>query len=99
MRNNYTNKDYTVHSNVYQLKLPLELDGLVPNDDSVRLLSQILEELDYTKLYQDYSTKVEIQQLTQRPCLRYWFMCILKISTVHIRLKLPAGEISTLCGF
>ena len=57
MRNNYTNKDYTVHSNVYQLKLPLELDGLVPNDDSVRLLSQILEELDYTKLYQGYSTK------------------------------------------
>ena len=99
MRNNYTNKDYTVHSNVYQLKLPLELDGLVPNDDSVRLLSQILEELDYTKLYQDYSTKVEIQQLTQRPCLRYWFMLILKISIVPIRLKLLVDETSTLCGF
>ena len=57
MRNNYTNKDYTLNSNVYQLKLPLELDGLVPNDDSVRLLNQILEELDYTKLYHDYFTK------------------------------------------
>lgn len=55
--NNYTNKDYTLNSNVYQLKLPLELDGLVPNDDSVRLLSQVLEELDYTKLYQAYSTR------------------------------------------
>ncbi len=55
--NNYTNRDYTLNSNEYQLKLPLELDGLVPEDESVRLLSQILEELDYTKLYQAYSTK------------------------------------------
>ena len=55
--NNYTNKDYTLNSDVYQLKLPLELDGLVPEDDSVRLLSQILEELDYTELYQAYSAR------------------------------------------
>ena len=54
---NYTNKDYTINSSDYQLKLPLELDGLVPSDDSVRLLSRILEDLDYTKLYQGYSTK------------------------------------------
>ena len=32
------------------------MEGLVPDDDSVRLLSHILEELDYTKLYQAYST-------------------------------------------
>lgn len=55
--NNYTNKNYTLNSNVYQLKLPLELYGFVSEDDSVRLLSQLLEELDYTKLYQAYSTK------------------------------------------
>ena len=55
--NNYTNKNYTENSNIYQLKLPLELDGLIPEDDSVRLLSQILEDLDYTKLYQAYSAK------------------------------------------
>lgn len=53
----YTNKNYTENSNIYQLKLPLELDGLILEDDSVRLLSQILEELDYTKLYQAYSAK------------------------------------------
>ena len=28
-----------------------------PNDDSVRLLSHELEDLDYTKLYQAYSAK------------------------------------------
>ena len=54
---NYTIKNYTENTEVYQLKLPLELDGLIPEDDSVRLLSQILEELDYTKLYQAYSAK------------------------------------------
>lgn len=55
--NNYTNKNYIENTAGYQLKLPLELDGFIPKDDSVRLLSQVLEELDYTKLYQAYSAK------------------------------------------
>ena len=41
----------------YQLVLPLSLKGLVPNDDSVRLLSHELEDLDYSLLYQAYSAK------------------------------------------
>ncbi len=41
----------------FQLVLPLSLEGLVPNDDSVRLLSHELEELDYSLLYQAYSAK------------------------------------------
>jgi len=53
----FTNKNYTENSQIYQLKLPLELSGLIPEDDSVRLLSQILEELNYTKLHQAYSAK------------------------------------------
>ena len=52
----YTN-DYTELGHIYQLVLPLSLEGLVPNDDSVRLLSHELEELDYTLLYQAYSAK------------------------------------------
>ena len=54
---NYTTKDYTELGRTYQLVLPLSLEGLVPNDDSVRLLSHELEDLDYTKLYQAYSAK------------------------------------------
>ncbi|NTV89030.1 MAG: IS1182 family transposase [Clostridiales bacterium] len=38
-----------------QLVLPLATEFLIPADDSVRLLSQLLEELDYRKLYQAYS--------------------------------------------
>ena len=37
--------------------LPLATEFLIPADDSVRLLSQLLEELDYTKLYKAYSHK------------------------------------------
>lgn len=50
MQTNYTTKDYTQNTMEYQLKLPLKLDGFVPCDDSVRLLSQVFEELDYTML-------------------------------------------------
>ena len=37
--------------------MPLCLEGLIPEDESVRLLSHELEELDYTLLYQAYSAK------------------------------------------
>lgn len=37
--------------------LPITTEFLIPADDSVRLLSLILEELDYTNLYKAYSYK------------------------------------------
>jgi transposase len=49
-------KNYTEFNDGYQLVLPLNLEGLIPEDDSVRLLSHILEGLDYTKLYKAYSS-------------------------------------------
>lgn len=50
-------KNYTEFNETYQLVLPLSLEGLVPDDDSVRLLSHKLEELDYTLLCKAYSSK------------------------------------------
>ncbi len=50
-------KNYTEFGETYQLVLPLSLEGLVPDDDSVRLLSHELEDLDYSLLYQAYSAK------------------------------------------
>ena len=55
--NNNTTKNYTELGKTYQLVLPLSLEGLIPEDESVRLLSHELEELDYTLLYQAYSAK------------------------------------------
>ena len=37
--------------------MPLNYEVIIPEDDSVRLLSQISKELDYTELYQAYSSE------------------------------------------
>ena len=52
-----TQKNYTNNCEVYQLVIPIETGILIPEDDSVRLLSQILEELYYTKLNEAYSSQ------------------------------------------
>jgi transposase len=50
------NKDYTELNGSYQLVLPFNLEVLIPEDDSVRLLSHILEGLNYEALYRAYSS-------------------------------------------
>ena len=47
-------KDYSLFCSGYQLKLPLNLETVIPSDDSVRLLSQFVEEMDLTALYATY---------------------------------------------
>jgi hypothetical protein len=39
-------KNYTLNQKVYQLKLPFNLDCIIPENDSVRLLSQFVEKMD-----------------------------------------------------
>ena len=50
-------KDYTYFQDSYQLVLPLNLEELIPENDQVRLLSHVLEGLNYTELYAAYSSK------------------------------------------
>ena len=52
---NITHKDYTEFQDYYQLKIPFELDVVIPKDDSVRLLSQFIEGMDLSELYATYS--------------------------------------------
>jgi transposase len=52
---NLTQKDYTICGQGYQLKLPLNTEYMIPKDDPVRLLSQIIEELNLEELDQTYS--------------------------------------------
>ena len=59
-------KNYTEFNETYQLVLPLSLEGFVPDDDSVRLLSHELEELDYC--IRLTLPKEEILRWTRRPC-------------------------------
>lgn len=47
-------KDYTQNYDGYQFKLPLNLACIIPENDSVRLLSQFVEAMDLTDLYSTY---------------------------------------------
>ncbi|NBH15661.1 IS1182 family transposase [Lachnospiraceae bacterium] len=51
---NKLQKDYTQIQSGYQLKLPLNLESIIPENDPVRLLSQFVEELDLSDLYSTY---------------------------------------------
>lgn len=57
MKNITVHKNYSQIPENYQLMLPIDLEVLIPEDDSVRLLSLMTEELDYSKLYKAYSQK------------------------------------------
>ena len=48
-------QDYTIDGNVYQLVMPLDIGDMIPADDSVRLLSAVLERMNYHKLHAAYS--------------------------------------------
>lgn len=61
--------DYTKYGDNYQLKLPLEIDYLIPKNDSVRLLSQVIEERNLEKLYKTYS-RIRENSITPRQMLK-----------------------------
>lgn len=52
---------YTACGTGYQVCLPMNLEIKIPSDDPVRLLSAVLEELDYSKLAATYSRKGRIE--------------------------------------
>jgi transposase len=54
---NLTQENSTPKTTSYQLVLPLNMEMLIPADDSVRLLSEIMDQLDYTELYKAYSRR------------------------------------------
>ena len=66
---NLTQKDYTTSGQGNQLKLPLNTEYMIPKDDSVRLLSRIVEELDLKELYQTYS-RIRENHATPRQMLK-----------------------------
>ena len=61
MRNNTKIQvDYTTKTKNFQLVFPINFEINIPAGDSVRLLSNVLEEIDYTELYGAYSRKEKI---------------------------------------
>jgi transposase len=62
-------KNYTLNGGNYRLKLPLKIDYMIPDSDSVRLLSQFVVEMDLTNLYSTYS-RIRENQATPRQMLK-----------------------------
>ena len=57
MKNINLQTEYSKNGSYIQLCLPIETECFIPVDDSVRLLDQVLEEIDYKKLYLAYSSE------------------------------------------
>lgn len=70
-------KNYTEFKGRYQLVLPFNFEVLIPEDDSVRLLSHILEGLNYKTLYSAYSStgrKPAVEPMIMFKVLTYAYM-------------------------
>ncbi len=62
-------KNYTINRKFYQLKLPFDIECIIPDNDSVRLLSLFVEEMDLTELYSTYS-KIRENQVSPMNMLK-----------------------------
>lgn len=63
-----TGKNYTTNERCFQLQIPMNLSIIIPDNDSVRLLSQFEEEMDLTCLYETYSLLKENQVKPHARC-------------------------------
>jgi len=52
---NTLHPDYTLYRGYHQIKLPIEMETMIPANDSVRLLSAFVEGMDLSELYSTYS--------------------------------------------
>lgn len=69
MINKIFQKNYTFKRRNYQLKLPIELEFKIPENDPVRLLSQFIEEMSLEDLYSTYE-RMPKKQATPRQMLK-----------------------------
>lgn len=67
-------KNYSLNQSGYQLKLPLNIEKIIPEDDSVRLLSQFVEAMDLTDLYSTYERINSVSPRTLLKIVLYSYM-------------------------
>ena len=67
-------KNYSLNQSGYQLKLPLNIETIIPEDDSVRLLSQFVEAMDLTDLYSTYEKINSVSPRTLLKIILYSYM-------------------------
>jgi transposase len=67
-------RNYSLNQSGYQLKLPLNIDTIIPENDSVRLLSQFVEGMDLTDLYSTYERINSVSPRTLLKIVLYSYM-------------------------
>ena len=67
-------KNYSLNQSGYQLKLPLNIETIIPEYDSVRLLSQFVEAMDLTDLYSTYERINSVSPRTLLKIVLYSYM-------------------------
>lgn len=108
---NILQKNYNLNQSGYQLKLPLNLEILIPEDDSVRLLSQFVEAMDLTDLYSTYERINLVSPRTLLKIVLYSYMngdyssrsmelnCKRDINFMFLLEGMPAPDHSTFARF
>lgn len=84
-----TVKNYTINEKCFQLQIPMNLNIIIPENDSVRLLSQFVEEMDLTCLYDTYSI-IKGNQVTPRQMLKI-------VLYAYLDGRFSSREIETAC--
>ena len=107
-------RDYTLHSSPYQLCLPIDLEKFIPDNDSVRLVDQIVDNLELGELYRSYSKGIPENQVSPRQMLKivlYGHMCgcyssrsiesacLRDINFMWLLNRAPAPDHSTIARF
>ena len=88
--NKLLQKDYTLSSLYYQIKLPLDVEILIPADDPVRLLSAFVEGMELSDLYQTYG-RIKKNQATPRQLFKI-------IVYASMNRVYASRDIETACG-
>lgn len=71
---NKSQKNYSENQSGYQLKLPLNIEKIIPDNDSVRLLSQFVEAMVLTDLYSTYERRNSVPPRTLLKIVLYSYM-------------------------
>ncbi len=67
-------KNYSLNQSGYQLKLLLNIEIIIPEDDFVRLLSQFVEAMDLTDSYSTYERINSVSPRTLLKIVLYAYM-------------------------
>lgn len=62
--------NYTANGTVYQLVIPMDIEEMIPVDDSVRLINAVMERINVCRVLPHGENRVVTQTSIQNPRLR-----------------------------